>query len=240
MTANLSFLSAFVTVGTLSLTTSFAAVELLTNGNFETGNFTGWSSSVSSGSNGNRFIDNPGTSVPLSGAATVANPGGGSYYAVTDQSGPGAYAMSQTFIIPTVPAAVILTFQMFNQSSANLSVNPAGLTQSASPNQHARVDILTGTAGDFDTGAGVLQNLYLGKDPTNPNPYISYSFNIKSIVSTPGTYKLRFGQVDNQGIFQQGVDNVSIQFTAIPESSAVALGGITLIGFLRRRRQPHK
>jgi MYXO-CTERM domain-containing protein len=214
-----------------------SAAQLLTNGNFETGDFTGWTSNVQAGSSGSRFIDTPGTTSPSSGSATPANAGGGSFYVVTDQGGPGSYSLIQSFTIPSTPSSVILSFEMFNQTSVG-SANAGTLDYAGSANQHARVDILSAAALPFETGAGVLQNYYLGNDGAIPRPsYTSYSFDITSLVSTPGTYQLRFAQVDNQGIFQQGIDNVSINFTtAVPEPSAALLGGLALAGMLRRRR----
>lgn len=66
-------------------------------------------------------------------------------------------------------------------------------------------------------GAGVLANLYLTVDPgPTPNPYTPYVFDITSTVGAGGTFQIRFAEVDNQFFLHQGVDNVSIQFTAAP------------------------
>jgi hypothetical protein len=46
-----------------------------------------------------------------------------------------------------------------------------------------------------------------------------------------GTFQIRFGEVDNQLFFQQGVDNVSISTpTAVPEPTSLALLGIGMLG----------
>ncbi len=50
-----------------------SAQELLTNGNFETGNFTGWARTDQLGSDGTFFIDAPGTATPYNGLATAPN-----------------------------------------------------------------------------------------------------------------------------------------------------------------------
>ena len=65
-----------------------APIELVTNGDFETGSFTGWTVTDQAGGSGNWFIDTPGSSTPMNGLPTAANPAGGSFYAVTDQGGP--------------------------------------------------------------------------------------------------------------------------------------------------------
>ncbi len=211
------------------------ATELLVNGGFETGTFAGWTVTDQAGGSGTFFIGTPGTSTPNSGFATAANPTGGSFYAVSDQSGPGAHTLIQSFTV--LPGStVMLSFQMFvnDSSGAGPIENSAGLDYTAAPNQQARVDILAGSAGAFDTGAGVLDNLYLGVDTgAQPNPYTNYSFDITPFVGGGGTFQIRFAEVDNQGFFNQGVDNVSINANAVhavPEPSGLGLFGLGLLG----------
>jgi hypothetical protein len=224
----------------LDMTQSAKANQLIANGGFETGTFADWTVVDQAGGSGSFFISNPGAATPVSGFSTAANPSGGSFYAVSDQTGPGCHVLLQSFTIAAAASHVQLTFQMFvnNQLGAPI-VNPAGLDYTASPNEHARVDILSSSATAFDTGAGVVENLYLGSDPgPNPNPYTSYSFNLSNLAA--GTYQLRFAEVDNQFFFNQGVDNVSITESgqSVPDSgSTVVLLGVAMIvvGLLHRR-----
>jgi hypothetical protein len=215
--------------------------SLLVNGDFENGSLAGWTVVDQTGGSGTFGISTPGASTPLSGHSTASNPGGGSYYAVSDQSGGGAHALIQTFTIGSTPQSVTLNFQMFvNNWAPEEYVNPAGLDYTASPNEFASVDILSESAGAFDTGAGVLDNLYLGADPTTTaNGFTSYSFDITSVVSNPGTYQLRFAEADNIGFFNVGVDNVSIELDTapVPEPSTLALSAVAGLGLLRFRRR---
>ncbi|MFM2025585.1 MAG: hypothetical protein RLZZ339_298 [Cyanobacteriota bacterium] len=228
----------FVTLGILTTGTAHAA-ELITNGGFETG-FTGWNVSIQPGSNSTSgfFIDDANGSTPFSGQATVG-PASGSFYAVSDQGGPGAYALTQTFIVPGAASSVILSYDMFVNDWSGLGpiVNPSGLDYTSIPNQHARVDILVAGANPFSTNpADIVGNFYLGNDPfaSNPNPYTSYSFDITSLVGAGGSYILRFAEVDNQFFFNQGVDNVSIDFTplATPVPEPASVLGLLAIGAL--------
>lgn len=218
------------------------AVPLIANGGFEAG-FTSWTVTDLAGGSGSWFIDDADGLTPSSGFATVG-PAAGSFYAVTDQDGPGTHALEQLFTVPGAASSVLLSFDMFvnDQSLVGPIVNPAGLDHNASPNQHARVDILTAAAGAFDTGAGVLANFYLGVDAgANPHAYTSYSFDITALVGAGGTFKIRFAEVDDQFFFNQGVDNVSIEFTpsnvVIPEPSTMLLVASGLAGLLWQRRK---
>src|SRR5262249_54170712 len=147
------------------------ADELLTNGDFSTGTLASWSVDNQPGGFGTWLVAS-GTLTPMSGFPTVGPPPGSAFYALTDQTGAGAHALSQAFTVPAPAAAVILSFDMFvnDQNGFGAIINPAGLDYTAIPNQHCRVDILDPDALPFDTGAGVLSNFYLGVDP-GPNPH---------------------------------------------------------------------
>jgi len=196
------------------LATNVAADELITNGDFETGDSSGWTVTIKPGSLDTNFsIVPPGSDVPLSEDPTAPNPDGGNFYAVSSQNGPGTIALTQPFTVSPGVTSVTLTFQMFvndwNEEGAQIHER---FDHDFEPNQHARVDILRVGAGPFDIGDTVLANLYLGVDGgSNPYDYTDHSFKITNIVATPGTYILRFAEVDNQMFFNMGIDNVSIQ-----------------------------
>lgn len=60
-------------------------MNLILNGGFELGNFTGWTVTNWATHYDNWYIDTPGTTTPHSGLPTIGNLTGGSFYAVTDQ-----------------------------------------------------------------------------------------------------------------------------------------------------------
>lgn len=216
--------------------------QILVNGGFETGNFTGWSVVNAAGSfPGSNFFVSSTTTLPQSGDSTVG-PASGSFYAVSDQSGSGVHALIQSFTIPAPASSVILTFRMFVNSYGGNFVNPIGLDFTDGANQHARVDILSAGASAFTTGVGVLRNLYLGTDAgTNPHSYTSYSFDLTSLLGASGSYQLRFAEVDNQLFLNQGVDNVALDVTPLsgvpePSCSVGVAFGLVGLGVLRVRR----
>lgn len=230
-----------------------AAVELLTNGDFETGNFTGWTVANRAPifGDGDFFIDTSGTNTPpMNGIefATASNPLGGNWYAVSTSDAPGTHALLQDFTVPALlpGETVTLSFQMFvnDQSGLGPIEDPSGLDHTTggtfNANQHARVDLLKAGAGDFSTTpADVLMNFYHGVDNpggTLPNPYTSYNRDITSLVSGGGTFRLRFAEVDNLSALNVGVQVTSP--TVIPEPSLLTLLLMgALVGVVVMQRQ---
>ncbi len=199
-------------------------IELITNGSFESGDLTGWTlTDAGSGS----FAIVSGTAPPNN---TFTTPGAsqGSFYAVSYQGGPGTHALSQLFTVPVGTSQLNLSFDMFVQTAAALGINPAGLDHNVFPNQHARVDLLSANASAFDTGSGVISNFYIGIDGTPTQPYKSYNFDLTSLVLPGSSYLLRFAQSDNQGNFNQGIDNIKIlaDVSQVAEPGTLALLGL--------------
>ena len=204
------------------------STELIINGDFESGDFTGWQGG-NTGS-GTFLVSTPGSATP-SGNPTAPNPAGGAFYSVSDQGGPGTHVLVQTFTVPS-NVGVSLAFEMFvnnwNSVAAGTPgtpgtfIDPAGLDETTpNPNQHGRVDLMNVGFGLFDTGpAAVVRNFYIGADPLSPpeNPYTSYVFDITDDVVPGQSYVLRFAETGNQFFINLGVDNVSIQTTFNVES----------------------
>jgi hypothetical protein len=215
-----------------------ASANLLTNGGFETGDYTGWSLNTQDGSGGALSIvaNNGGTS-PLSGFGYAANATGGNWFSITDQAGPGSYALTQSFTLAKA-TTVTISFQTFanNQASTTLA---NGRDYSSSPNQNAEVDLLLGGADAFtNASADIVATLYgPGADTAgNPNPWSTFT---STLALAAGTYQLRFAETDNQFFFQQGVDNVSVTTSAVPEpgSTMLMLAGLGAVATIARRRQ---
>jgi cysteine-rich repeat protein len=194
------------------------SAELLANGNFEAGTLAAWE--AASLGDGAFVVATPGTPTPIGGFATASNPTGGAAFALSDQVGEGVRALEQSFTVPATANEVSVAFEMFvnDQSGLGPIIDPVGLDHTGPPNQHARADILISGAPPFATEAAVVQNLYLGVDPGSlPNPYVSYLFDLTSVLAPGQTYELRFAEVDNQHFLHQGVDNVSVTASLVED-----------------------
>jgi len=218
-----------------------APIELVTNGNFETGSLTGWTVTNQPGGSGSWYIDTPGSDTPVSGLPTAANPTGGSFYAVTDQGGGGAHSLTQAIVVP-VSSQVIISFDFFVNDWSEEGPLGSLLDFTVARTQFSTGDILTAGAGPFDTGAGVVANLGygVGGPPPVPHDYTAFLLDITGLVGGGGTFQLRFAEADNLLFLNFGLDNVSVLATpVVPEPGTfglLAAGLAAAVGSCRRRR----
>jgi hypothetical protein len=185
--------------------------SLVENGSFEnnggegTSDFPGWTVWNQPGGSGSWYAQtgslSPTTSLP------VPPPPHGDWAAMTDQFGPGSHILYQDVGIPAAGAE--LRFDLFIGNRADAFHVPATLDYNVFPNQQFRMDVMDPAAGVNDVGDGVLRMVYR----TEPgDPLISgYQTITASLDEYAGqTIRLRFAEVDNQGNFQVGIDNVQV------------------------------
>lgn len=246
------FAAALVTVAASS---GQAQTQLLTNGGFETGNLSGWTtlSQISPDATAAGFFVGDNTLVPgdpsgypLDSPLTpvtfqpTAGPKSGTYYAVTDGDGAANNALLQSFTVPIGTTRVTFSFSLFvnarNGAGAQNTGGPLAFSQ-ATPTQFARVDLLTATAQPFSLSTGnVVRNFYTGVDASvGPNPlyplaYSTYSFDITANVVPGETYQVRFADVGNQFILNTGVDDVSVTAFATVAAPEPAGWGLLALG----------
>jgi hypothetical protein len=186
---------------------------LLTNGGFERGDLTGWLVAIMGiPSPAGDFYAIDATSMNDQMASLLPGSSEGDWFAFSTQSAAATAALIQSFTVPAEAASVILTYDMFilDQTGSG-PINTGFLDHNAGTNQHARVDILSESATYFDTGSGVIRNLYLDVDGDTPVlPYISYSFDLTGDLTPGETYQLRFAFTETEGVINMGIDNVSV------------------------------
>lgn len=210
-------------------------IQLITNGDFETGTLAGWTVNTTGVQDNNFYVIANGGTVPFSGQPTDVLATGGNFVAVSDQTGPGGEELRQGFTVPIDTTSLILNFDWFNNT--HITYNGSAIDGSQ---QAGRVDILFAGASAFDIGAGVVSNLLLNAGSvTNLGtaiPWTHETFNLTGLA--PGSYELRFGNGQCCFFQEMGVDNVSL-VAKVPEPATLALLGLGLagLGFSRRRKQ---
>jgi hypothetical protein len=220
-----------------------AQQEVITNGGFETCDLTGWTSTVFPGSAGSILATST-TTGPFSGLPQIG-PRSGSCYVLTDMTGGGAYALTQSFSLSAPASSAQLSFGLSLTDWSRLGpIFGLGFDPYAAANQWASADLFFGTLSDGFSTATPLQNFFAGTviESAGPNPYAYLTFNITSLLNAAGTYTLRFAEVDNQLFHNMAVDDVSLLVSTVPEPATVGLLAIGLAavggaGAIRLRRQ---
>ena len=206
----------------------------ITNGGFETGDFTGWTTADQSGGSGSWFVYSE-TSLP---SESCTNPGTapqsppqGTYAATTDQSGPGSHVLYQDITLEA-GAKHTLSFELY-YNSVGAFASPATLDYTVTPNQQYRVDVMRPTASPFSVApSDILEALYQ-TTTSSPGTLAPTTMTFDLSAFAGQTVLLRFAEADNQGCFLAGVDNVQIASTPSVQTGAatnVTDSGATLNG----------
>ena len=176
------------------------------NGNFETGNLSGWT--VIDAGSGSWFVYS-GTTAPFSGFP-IPPPPEGSFAAIADQRGPGSHILYQDISLePGFSHNLSLT--IYYENRAGVFFSPPSLSHIGGATQQYRVDIMDPTAPANSVAAGdVLANIFRTNpgDPTSLAP-MAINFDLSPFEGM--SIRLRFALVDNIFFFQAGVDAVEIE-----------------------------
>jgi hypothetical protein len=204
---------------------SAATIELITNGDFESGTFAGWT--LGSNAAQNAWVINDGTVNRTGGQGSVM-PISGEFDALTQMCCVGFETMFQTVTVPigTFVATLSWDDRIWNAGS-----------YFQDPEQEFRVELRTVTDGlitpVFSTNPG---------DPLiQPGPN-SRSFDVTAALLPYQGQQLRVSFTTQQHFwhFNNSVDNVSLTATAtVPEPASLTFFGTGLIGLLvvGRRRE---
>ncbi|MEO8812607.1 MAG: PEPxxWA-CTERM sorting domain-containing protein [Caulobacteraceae bacterium] len=197
------------------------AGDLIVNGGFETGAFSPWTETDQAGGSGSFFVQQYGQGTPLNGFPTPTQATGGTFFASTDQGGPGSHTISQDFSATGV-GTYMLSFDAYVTDQSGQAPVGVGPDYNTIPNQHSEVDL---------NGVQVYYGAF------SPG-WQTYTFDVSANV-VAGLNTLSFNEVDNQGFYNQGVDNVSLAGAGgVPEPAtwAMMLLGFAAAGATLRRR----
>ncbi len=180
-----------------------AQTNLVVNGDFETGDLTGWTEMHFNGAS----FWNVYTGIAL---PPLPPPPTGTFAVVADQNGPSSQILFQDVTLPTSGNIQLsLIYYYFNHAGG--FVTQPTLDPTVTPNQQARIDIMDPTAVDpFSVApADVLANLFQ-TNPGDPNSlgYTPLTFDLTPFAGQ--TIRLRFAVVTTIDVFNFAVDDVQI------------------------------
>lgn len=239
----MKLLTLAITVFALFLSINFGAIstqaQIVENGGFETGDFTGWETFR---------MDVGGDWYVYSGnmviGAEVLPPPVGTYAASTEQGDPSSQVLIQDLELPSsdsIQCSVIYYYQ----SNADFATPPTLEQDIIDSNQQARIDIIEAEAPPFNVTDGVIENLFQTQpgDPTEVG-YTTLNFDLSEYAGT--TVSFRAAEVDNRGGFNFSIDNLvcgeNINSKPIPtlgQWGLIAMAGLMAIAailVIRKRR----
>jgi hypothetical protein len=186
-------------------------VLLVTNGDFETGDLSGWTDSIVSSTAAGVYVGND-TLGPASGAV-IPLPPEGNNAALFDQNGATTHILYQDIMVPAEYNAAFQAMIYLNNTHTDYVIAATeGLSViGIEANQQFRIDVMDPAAPVDDVGAGVLQNLY----QTMPGDSLTRSFQVTADLSAYAgqTVRLRFAAAVKQFFFQIGIDAVQVTGT---------------------------
>lgn len=218
----------------VSLFTSTSFASLIVNGDFETGDFSGWLVSQSGGSTQ--------TVVSAVGDPELgASPTNDFYAFAGNQSAPSQNVFWQSVVVPENLTLANFSFDYAYQNFASDFSTPNTLAFDGASNQQFRVDILLGTSlfDSVNLTDIVYSAIQTVSGDNNPQAWTSFSEDVTtSLLGFQGEDVLvRFAQSDNRGPFDIGFDNVSLiaETTDVPEPSSMAIFALAIVGFASYR-----
>lgn len=199
------------------------AAELITNGGFETGNFSGWTGTNASSGwrlwtvSGSGFGGNDGGAfVPVPNATSVQQGTFNAWNGVTAGAG-SPFTLSQDISIPVGFFVRLTWMDRYQMNHTQFCSTACGTATFA-------VEVL-------NTSNVLLQTLYTVSTPTNTNSNTGWVNHIANLTAYQGqTIRLRFRAVNTvtlAGPGQVEIDAVSVQ-TLQPTAANVAVGGRVL------------
>jgi hypothetical protein len=197
--------------------------QLVTNGDFETGTFLGWTNTGTGSGFG--YTINNGAFDPTGNGAPSA-PIAGGFDAVSSQTGPGINTLSQTVLLPFQFNSLTLGWLDRIENFANAF---------GDPNHEFRVS--------FEDMSGALIGVVFSTNPGDPLIQFGPNNRLFDVTGLLNPFAgqnvlLKFEQQDNLFFFNATLDNISL-LAEVPEPLTASLFGFGLLGFgaLARRRR---
>ena len=203
-------LAAAVVIAAMSLLVAGAAqagATTVVNGDFESGNLSGWNVQNEGEAFGNWFAYS-GTTNPISLAPPIPAPPQGNFAAITSQEGPGVHILYQDVALEP-GFSHVLSLIAYYQSEASIE-SPETLSFEAVANQQYRIDVIKPTAPLTTLAPEDIHATQLHTETGDAQVMGPKTLTADLTPFGGQTVRLRFVEVDNEGPFNAGIDAVSI------------------------------
>ena len=197
-----------VVIGALLVAPAAANASVVTNGDFETGNLSGWQHRDLPDSPSGSWFAYSGTTTPLFSDPVHAPPQG-TFAAVTDQGGPGQRLLYQDVALPAGFTDLQLSAWVYYQVQAPIAAPPT-LDYTVMPNEQYRFDVMrAGAPVDSVASGDILATLFrtVDGDPQVLAPVMK-AVNLSSFAGQ--TVRIRLAEVDNQDVNNSSADAIAV------------------------------
>jgi hypothetical protein len=203
---------------------SAADAATVVNGDFETGDLSGWTVDSTSVPGNGYWFAYTGTVAPLTGGplgSTIAAPPEGTHAAVSDEVSPGRHLLYQDVALESLPAGGTMTLKLWGyykaQQGALGNPTPDSLDPSApGVNEQYRIDVMKPSAAiDSIDPADVLLNVFRTQ-AGDPQTLAPTEMTADLTPFAGQTVRLRFAETDNNGVLNASKDDVRIE-TVTPD-----------------------
>jgi hypothetical protein len=192
-----------------------ASAAIVTNGDFETGNFSGWHEDYVDAGAGHWF-NYTGTFSPIS-ASPIPAPPQGTHAAITDQADESRQILYQDVTLP--PGGSVNQLSLFAYYREGPFASPDTLSLDV-PNEQYRIDVMKPSAPIDSVSPGdVLINL-LRTTPSSPNTLDPTQLTADLSPYAGQTVRIRFAVPVTQHVLTGGVDAVSVKSNGFSLSQA--------------------
>jgi hypothetical protein len=198
-------------VGMLTLSTARADATTVVNGDFETGNLSGWTrfnEGLSIEGEGSWYAYFGSTNPIAPEFGSVPPPPQGNFAAITAQSGPGLHILYQDVALEPGYSHV-LSLLGYYTSQAEIA-SPENFSWEGEANQQYRIDVIKPTAPLTTLNPADILATLLHTETGDPTVMPAQTLTADLTPYGGQTVRLRFLEVDNEGPFAAGVDAVSI------------------------------
>ena len=197
-----------------------AAAATVTNGDFESGDLTGWTAVDSVSGTWSVYS---GPTAPGGASLAIGAPPEGTYGATTSQNGPGSHVLYQDVALAAGSRHTLELSIYWVNNAAFVTPAPQTLDETGPANQQYRIDVMKPSAAATSVDpADILASVYQSQ-ASEPATQAPQEITADLSAFAGQDVRLRMAEVDNQSNFSAAVDDVRIESALIAGPHPVTL-----------------